>query len=61
MTRHVYLFDADLGDAHPKHLLGGKGAGLNAMTRLGIPVPPGFTLSTDVCDGALPSAGIQPR
>ena len=60
MTRHVYLFDADLGDAHPKHLLGGKGAGLNAMTRLGIPVPPGFTLSTDVCvhfmekDGAYP-------
>jgi pyruvate,orthophosphate dikinase len=45
----VYSFDADLGDRNPKHLLGGKGAGLNVMTRLGIPVPPGFTLSTAVC------------
>ena len=33
-----------------RELLGGKGAGLFDMTRKGLPVPPGFTLSTEVCD-----------
>ena len=33
-----------------KHLLGGKGANLAEMTNLGIPVPPGFTITTEVCD-----------
>ena len=50
MGRHVYLFGggkAD-GDASQKALLGGKGAGLAEMTRLGIPVPPGFTITTEV-------------
>jgi len=50
MGRHVYLFGggkAD-GDASQKELLGGKGAGLAEMTRLGIPVPPGFTITTRV-------------
>jgi pyruvate,orthophosphate dikinase len=50
MTRHVYLFGdgkAD-GDASQKALLGGKGAGLAEMSRLGIVVPPGFTIPTDV-------------
>ena len=37
------------GDGSQKELLGGKGAGLAEMTRLGIPVPPGFTISTEVC------------
>lgn len=37
------------GDAGMKNLLGGKGANLAEMTSLGIPVPPGFTISTDVC------------
>ena len=32
-----------------KHLLGGKGANLAEMTNLGIPVPPGFTITTEVC------------
>jgi len=47
----VYLFGrghAD-GSADQKALLGGKGANLAEMTNLGIPVPPGFTLTTDVC------------
>ena len=37
---------ADMG---LKNLLGGKGAGLADMVNLGIPVPPGFTITTDVC------------
>ena len=48
----VYAFgdgQAD-GDASKKDLLGGKGANLAEMTRLGIPVPPGFTLSTRACN-----------
>ena len=52
MTRHVYPFGAEsaydaLDDA--KGLLGGKGAGLREMAALGIPVPPGFTITTEVC------------
>ena len=37
------------GNARMRDLLGGKGAGLHEMTRIGIPVPPGFTISTEVC------------
>src|SRR6266702_8201727 len=37
------------GKATMRDLLGGKGAGLHEMTRIGIPVPPGFTISTEVC------------
>jgi len=37
------------GSAEQKNLLGGKGAGLAEMTNLGIPVPPGFTITTEVC------------
>ncbi len=50
-TKHVYAFGAGLteGDGSQKDLLGGKGAGLAEMARLGIPVPPGFTISTAVC------------
>ncbi|MAQ19602.1 MAG: pyruvate, phosphate dikinase [Sandaracinus sp.] len=52
---HVFLFDDDLGPEYAdaqarKDLLGGKGAGLNVMRSLGIPVPPGFTLTTEVCN-----------
>ncbi len=51
MSKHVYSFGgghAD-GDGKMKDVLGGKGAGLAEMSRAGIPVPPGFTISTDVC------------
>lgn len=37
------------GSAKMRDLLGGKGAGLHEMTRIGIPVPPGFTISTEIC------------
>src|SRR4030095_15188136 len=37
------------GSARMRESLGGKGAGLHEMTRIGIPVPPGFTISTDIC------------
>ncbi|MFQ5950344.1 MAG: pyruvate, phosphate dikinase, partial [Nitrospiria bacterium] len=49
--RYVYYFGdgrAD-GQGEMKDLLGGKGAGLAEMTRLGIPVPPGFTITTEAC------------
>lgn len=47
----VYFFGAGKadGDASMKRQLGGKGANLAEMTNLGIPVPPGFTISTEVC------------
>jgi pyruvate,orthophosphate dikinase len=51
MTRLVYSFgagDAD-GDAGMKNLLGGKGANLAEMNKIGLPVPPGFTITTEVC------------
>ena len=48
------------GSAADKNLLGGKGANLAEMTRLGIPVPPGFTLSTNVCTHYMES-GSYPR
>src|SRR5271167_3359026 len=38
------------GDPRRRDLLGGKGAGLAEMTALGLPVPPGFTIATDVCN-----------
>jgi len=49
--KNVYFFGNGKaeGDAKMKFILGGKGANLAEMTNLGIPVPPGFTISTDVC------------
>ena len=50
-AKYVYYFGdgrAD-GDGKMKGLLGGKGANLAEMTRIGLPVPPGFTISTEVC------------
>jgi len=50
-TRYVYYFGdgkAD-GEGKMKPLLGGKGANLAEMTRIGLPVPPGFTITTEVC------------
>jgi pyruvate,orthophosphate dikinase len=50
--KYVYFFGDGKaeGRADMKELLGGKGANLAEMTNLGIPVPPGFTISTEVCD-----------
>jgi pyruvate,orthophosphate dikinase len=47
MTQYVYDFVE--GDKDHKDLLGGKGANLAEMTRLGMPVPPGFTITTEAC------------
>jgi pyruvate,orthophosphate dikinase len=51
MTTYVYYFgDGQAeGNAKMKYVLGGKGAGLAEMTNIGVPVPPGFTISTAVC------------
>ena len=47
MTKWVYMFSE--GDAGMRNLLGGKGANLAEMTRLGLPVPQGFTITTEAC------------
>jgi len=51
MIKAVYLFGAGQaeGKATDKNLLGGKGANLAEMNRIGVPVPPGFTITTEVC------------
>ena len=50
-SKYVYNFGAGKadGDGGMKPLLGGKGANLAEMTRIGLPVPPGFTITTEVC------------
>ncbi len=50
-TKHVYSFGGKTadGDGKMKELLGGKGANLAEMCKIGIPVPPGFTITTEVC------------
>ncbi|HPF09407.1 MAG TPA: PEP/pyruvate-binding domain-containing protein, partial [Candidatus Cloacimonadota bacterium] len=50
-TKRVYLFGNGKaeGKADMKNLLGGKGANLAEMNLIGVPVPPGFTITTDVC------------
>jgi pyruvate,orthophosphate dikinase len=49
--KYVYTWGAGRadGDGSMKALLGGKGANLAEMTRIGLPVPPGFTITTEVC------------
>src|ERR1700691_2736281 len=51
MTKWVYSFSAESaeGRGEMKNLLGGKGANLHDMANLGLPVPPGFTITTEVC------------
>src|SRR6476619_4521456 len=50
-AKHVYFFGGNTadGDGKMKELLGGKGANLAEMCKIGIPVPPGFTITTEVC------------
>ena len=45
-----YVFTFEQGNANMRQLLGGKGANLAEMTGLGLPVPPGFTISTEACN-----------
>src|SRR5207344_1570743 len=60
--RFVYYFGdgwAD-GNGSMKPLLGGKGANLAEMTRIGLPVPPGFTITTEVCTYYYANNGTYP-
>lgn len=63
MKRLVYDFGGKKaqGNARMKNLLGGKGANLAEMTNLGIPVPPGFTITTDVCIDYYKQRGVIPK
>ncbi len=60
--KYVYFFGAGKaeGNASMKMLLGGKGANLAEMTNLGIPVPPGFTITTEVCSYFYENDGKYP-
>ncbi|EQC51859.1 PEP/pyruvate-binding domain-containing protein, partial [Bacteriovorax sp. DB6_IX] len=51
MTKWVYSFSKETteGNREMKNLLGGKGANLAEMSSLGLPVPPGFTVTTEAC------------
>jgi pyruvate,orthophosphate dikinase len=61
-AKHVYFFGGGKaeGNRSMKELLGGKGAGLAEMTNLGIPVPAGFTISTEVCTHFYAHGGAYP-
>ncbi len=58
MTKYVYAFRE--GNRDQKYLLGGKGANLAEMTSLGLPVPPGFTITTDACKAYMASGNVLP-
>ena len=68
-NKWVYLFnEVDQAEASVggrwesvRALLGGKGANLAEMTRIGVPVPPGFTITTRACNAYLASGGIFPE
>ncbi|MDQ3945106.1 MAG: pyruvate, phosphate dikinase [Actinomycetota bacterium] len=58
MTKYVYAFGE--GNRDQKYLLGGKGANLAEMTSLGLPVPPGFTITTDACKAYMAAGNVMP-
>ena len=62
MTQYVYFFGGGKADGNRdmKDTLGGKGAGLAEMTNAGVPVPPGFTISTQACNAYYASGGKLP-
>lgn len=57
--KYVYLFEE--GKSDMRLLLGGKGANLAEMSRIGMPVPPGFTITTEACNAYLESGGGFPE
>ena len=63
MSRYVYFFGAGQADgsAQMKTVLGGKGANLAEMTNLGIPVPPGFTISAELCNEYIRAGSYPPE
>ena len=56
-----YVYDFSEGNKDLKDLLGGKGANLAEMTNLGLPVPPGFTITTDACRTYMGSGVLPPE
>ncbi|UCF56033.1 MAG: pyruvate, phosphate dikinase, partial [Deltaproteobacteria bacterium] len=63
MAPKKYVFSFEDGDGKNKKLLGGKGANLCEMTQIGLPVPPGFVISTEACLTHLnqKKRGLQPK
>src|SRR5512145_252795 len=62
-SKRIYSFGGGSaeGDRSMKELLGGKGAGLAEMSNIGIPVPPGFTITTEVCTDYYTSGKKMPK
>jgi pyruvate,orthophosphate dikinase len=62
VSSSMYVYNFEEGDGKNKKLLGGKGANLCEMTRIGLPVPPGFVISTEACLSYLAQKkeGLQP-
>ena len=52
---HKYVYQFAEGDETMRELLGGKGANLAQMVKLGMPVPEGFTITTEACSSSLPT------
>src|SRR5690349_21186866 len=63
MSKFVYSFGGGTadGDGTMKDTLGGKGSGLAEMSRAGLPVPPGFTIATDICNVYFNNKGRIPE
>ncbi len=59
MIQYVHMFSE--GDRDQKDLLGGKGANLAEMVKLGLPVPPGFTITTEACRAYLTEGQVPPE
>ena len=60
MTEHKYVYLFPEGNKDQKELLGGKGANLAEMTNLGLPVPPGFTITTEACNAYIQAGNTLP-
>src|SRR5690606_10779702 len=60
MSDTKYLYDMSEGNATMRTVLGGKGANLAEMKRLGVPVPDGFTVSTAACVATMKAHGVWP-
>jgi len=59
MPKYVFAFEE--GSKDQKFLLGGKGANLAEMTNLGLPVPPGFTITTEACNAYMAGGDTLPN
>ena len=55
-----YVYDQSEGSAEMRNLLGGKGANVAEMQRIGVPVPDGFTVTTEACVDAMKAEGVWP-